>query len=212
MWWGRLVEVLSGQSLDHYLAKHIFGPLEMVDTAFAVAEGNRERLACCYQTDGEGGMVLQDDAADSTYLAGKVKTFSGGGGLLSTAEDYGKFAEMLRCGGNSPGGRLLSPRTLRFMTSNHLGTDLATLGPETWCETSCHGVGFGLGFWVMLDPAKAQLMASAGDYGWGGMASTVFWVDPLEDICVLFLTQLIPSSAYPLRKELRTLVYQALID
>ena len=98
------------------------------------------------------------------------------------------------------------------MASNHLDSDLASMGPATWCETSFSGVGFGLGFAVMLNPARAQLSASVGDFGWGGMASTVFWVDPLEDMTVVYLTQLIPSDAYPLRKELRTLIYQALVD
>ncbi len=157
-------------------------------------------------------MKLNESAQDSAFRTGRVKTFSGGSGLLSTAGDYMKFAEMLRRGGSAGAQRLVSPRTIKFMATNHLAGDLASMGPQTWCETSFSGVGFGLGFSVMLNPATAQMSGSPGDFGWGGLASTVFWVDPVEDMVVLYLTQLIPSDAYPLRKELRALVYQALVD
>ncbi len=98
------------------------------------------------------------------------------------------------------------------MTGNHLPGDLADMGQPTFNETTYEGIGFGLGFSVMLDPAKAQMLSSPGEYAWGGMASTTFWIDPLEDITVIFLTQLTPSSSYPIRRELRALTYQALID
>jgi CubicO group peptidase (beta-lactamase class C family) len=209
---GRLIEVTSGQPLDTYIHENILEPLGMKDTAFDVPEDKQDRLASLYKDDGKGGMVCIETAGDSAYHAGKVKTFSGGGGLLSTAGDYLIFAEMLRLGGAFEDVRLLSPRTLQFMTTNHLPGDLASMGPQTWCETSFSGIGFGLGFSVTMDPAKAQMPGSTGDFGWGGMASTVFWVDPLEDFTVLFLTQLLPSSTYPLRKELRALVYQAMVD
>lgn len=209
---GRLIEVISGRPLDQYFAENILAPLGMTDTGFEVPDDKVDRFASCYVPDDQNGMALNESGQDSNFRAGKVKTFSGGGGLLSTGRDYQKFAEMLRRGGNAGAERLLSPRTIKFMASNHLESDLASMGPATWCETSFSGVGFGLGMCVMLNPAKAQLSASVGDYGWGGMASTVFWVDPVEDMTVVYLTQLIPSSTYALRKELRTLVYQALVD
>ena len=145
---------------------------------------------------------------------GEVNTFSGGGGLISTGHDYLRFAEMLRRGGALGDVRLLGPRTVSLMTANHLpgGVDLATLGPSAWCETSFTGVGFGLGFAVNMSPAQSKLSASVGDFSWGGMASTYFWCDPSEEMSVVFLTQLLPSSSWPNRKELRALVYQAIID
>ena len=209
---GRLIEVISGRPLDQYLSENIFAPLGMTDTGFEVPDDKIDRLASCYVPDEQNGMALNENSQDSKYRAGKVKTFSGGGGLLSTGGDYQRLAEMLRRGGNAGNERLLSPRTIEFMASNHLESDLASMGPATWCETSFSGVGFGLGVSVILNPAKAQLAASVGDYGWGGMASTVFWIDPVEDMSVVYLTQLIPSDTYALRKELRTLVYQALVD
>ncbi len=209
---GRLIEVISGEPLDRYFHDRIFEPLGMTDTRFDVPDADAARLASLYAADGSGGMVLDDAADTSRYRAGRVDTFSGGGGLLSTAGDFLIFAEMLRLGGRFDDVRLLSSRTLDFMTRNHLPGDIAAMGPDTWCETSFHGVGFGLGFWVMLDPPTARMLGIVGDFGWGGMASTVFWVDPVEDMTVLYLTQLMPSSTYPLRKELRSLVYQALVD
>ena len=161
-------------------------------------------------------MTERDGIEDSEFRAGRVDTLSGGGGLLSTAGDYLRFAEMLRQGGKYGGEyggvRLLGPRTVALMTANHLPGDIADMGPKTWAETSFEGVGFGLGVWVMGNPARAGLSGSPGDFGWGGVASTVFWVDPAEDMTVLFLTQLSPSGTTPNRKELRALVYQALID
>ena len=212
MFWAGVIEVISGEPLDEYFRKRIFEPLGMKDTGFDVPDNEISRLASLYETDGKGGMTLKDAAEASCYRAGRVDTFSGGGGLVSTARDFLIFAEMLRLGGRFDDVRLLSSRTLNFMTGNHLSGDIATMGPDTWCETSFHGIGFGLGFWVMLDPPTAQMPGSVGDFGWGGLASTVFWVDPVEDMTVLYLTQLMPSSTYPLRKELRALVYQALVD
>lgn len=209
---GRLIEVLSGETLDAYFRDRIFGPLGMKDTGFDVPKNKIKRLASLYEAGGKGGMVLNESADTSAYLAGKVDTFSGGGGLLSTAGDYLIFAEMLRLGGRFDDVRLLSSRTVDFMTGNHLPGDIASMGPDTWCETSFHGIGFGLGFSVMLDPPTARMMGSVGDFGWGGMASTVFWVDPVEDMTVLFLTQFMPSSTYALRPQLRALVYQAFAD
>ncbi len=209
---GRVVEVVSGQTLDAFFRERILEPLAMADTGFEVAAENLGRLAKLYGPGGEGAMVQRDGNADSEFRAGRVDTFSGGGGLLSTAGDYLRFAEMLRRGGESGGARLLGPRTVALMTANHLPGTIAELGPTPWTEASFEGLGFGLGVSVMGQPARARLSGSPGDYGWGGVASTVFWVDPLEDMTVLFLTQLSPSHSYPNRKELRALVYQALVD
>jgi CubicO group peptidase (beta-lactamase class C family) len=210
---GRVIEVVSSQPLDVFFRERIFGPLAMTDTSFDVAEDKLGRLAKLYGHDGPGGaMAERDGAEDSEFRAGRVDTFSGGGGLLSTAGDYLRFAEMLRRGGVLDGARLLGPRTVALMAANHLPGDIAEMGPRSWAETSFEGVGFGLGVWVMGDPARAGLSGSPGDFGWGGVASTVFWVDPSEEMTVLFLTQLSPSNSTPNRKELRALVYQALVD
>lgn len=209
---GRLVEVISGETFGDFLESRIFAPLGMADTGFEVPHEKRDRFAALYGPHRDGGLRLLDAAADSGYREGRVSTQSGGGGLVTTLDDYWRFAEMLRAGGSAPDGRLLGPRTLRFMATNHLPGDIASMGPDTFSETPFEGVGFGLGFWVMLDPARARLSASPGDHGWGGMASTVFWVDPVEDMVVLFLTQLAPSSTWPNRRELRALVHQALVD
>ncbi len=209
---GRLVEVLSGQPLDRYLNERVLAPLDMNDTGFACPAAKRARLASLYGRGEAGGMVRIESGAESAFLDGRVRTFSGGGGLISTIGDYARFAEMLRGGGVLDRTRLLGPRTVRFMTRNHLPGDLAAMGQPVFAEISFAGIGFGLGFWSMLDPARAQVPGNPGDYGWGGRASTVFMVDPAEDMVVLFLTQLAPSSTYPLRSELRALVHQALID
>ncbi len=207
---GRIVELVSGQTLDQFFADRILGPLEMNDTSFIVPVAKTGRLGPCYAFDQKGGMAV----FPTGFGEGEVDTFSGGGGLVSTGHDYLRFAEMLRRGGSLGSVRLLGPRTLRLMTSNHLpgGVDLATLGPSAWCETSFTGVGFGLGFAVNLSPALSKLSASPGDFSWGGMASTYFWCDPAEEMSVVFLTQLLPSSSWPNRKELRALVYQAIVD
>jgi CubicO group peptidase (beta-lactamase class C family) len=207
---GRVVEVVSGQPLDRFFQEHILGPLQMNDTSFVVPAAKLGRLGPAYAFDPKGGLPV----FPTSFAEGDVDTFSGGGGLISTGRDYVRFAEMLRRGGALGDVRLLGPRTVKLMTSNHLpgGVDLATLGPSAWCETSFTGVGFGLGFAVNLSPAQSMLSASVGDFSWGGMASTYFWCDPAEEMSVVFLTQLLPSSSYPNRKELRALVYQAIID
>jgi len=207
---GHLVEIWSGQPLDAFLEERIFAPLGMVDTGFHVAEREGERLACNYTRSEEGGLALVDAAAQSRFLR-PAATLSGGGGLVSTAADYLRFLRMLRGRGTLGGAHLLGRKTVEHMTSNQLPGDLADMGRPTFSETPFTGVGFGLGVSVMLDPAKARIVGSRGEYAWGGMASTAFWVDPAEDLAVLLLTQLSPSSAYPLRRELRVLTYQALL-
>ncbi|NOU08353.1 MAG: serine hydrolase, partial [Hyphomicrobiaceae bacterium] len=194
-----------------FVRERILKPLKMVDTDFYVHEGKRERFASCYVRASDGSRQLLDDGQSSPFLK-PPKAPSGGGGLVSTAGDYMRFCQMLLNKGTLDGVRLLGRKTVSFMTRNHLGGDLASLGTPRFAETNYNGIGFGLGFSVVLDPAKAEILASVGEYGWGGMASTAFWCDPEEEIAVVMLTQLIPSSAYPIRRELRTLVYQALVD
>ena len=209
---GRLIEVMSGLSLDAYFKRNIFEPLGMVDTGFSVPSEKRERFASCYYPNGEAKQAaLLDDAQRSRYLH-EPPAFSGGGGLVSTLADYHLFTQALRNGGSLDGQRIVGRKTLDFMTSNHLpgGVDLTEYGRPLFSETAYDGVGFGLGFSVVIDPAKAKVLSQKGEYAWGGAASTAFWIDPVEDLTVIFLTQLLPSSTHPIRPEMKTLVYQAL--
>lgn len=208
---GRLVEVWSGRTLAEYFEERILGPLGMRDTGFSVPAHARDRFACNYRRGDDGGLELVDAAVDSPFTAPSV-THSGGGGLVSTAGDYLRFARMLARGGELDGVRLLGPKTVELMTSNHLPGDMAAMGQARFSETTYVGIGFGLAVSVMLDPARAQILGTPGEYAWGGAASTAFWVDPAEDQIVLLLTQLTPSSTYPLRRELRVLTYQAIVD
>jgi CubicO group peptidase (beta-lactamase class C family) len=210
---GVLVQRISGMSFEAFLQSRIFGPLGMGETGFSVRADQQARFAACYNATPTGGLDLQDDPTTSPYL--KAPTFhSGGGGLVSTASDYMKFCQMLVNGGELNGQRLLAPRTLKLMASNHLpgGQDLTMLSRSLFSEATNAGVGFGLGFAVTFDPVAAMLPSSPGEYYWGGAASTAFWIDPVEDIAVVFMTQVLPSSSYPIRRELRTLVYSALMD
>jgi len=203
---GWLVQVISGQPFEDFIAERIFRPLGMVDTGFHVREGQGHRLATCYQPTRKGGMAVQDQAETSGFL--KAPAFiSGGGGLVSTAADYLRFAEALRTG--AP--RLVGRKTLELMTANHLpgGKDLPQLSKSAFSEAAYEGVGFGLGFATTTAIHKTMVAGNNGDYFWGGAASTFFWVDPAEELVVLFLTQLIPSSTYPVRRQLRTLIYSA---
>jgi CubicO group peptidase (beta-lactamase class C family) len=210
---GHLVEVVSGQSLDAFFAERIFGPLGMTDTGFALAEAERHRLASLYVANPADGTRLKYDAMGEVAME-PPPFLSGGGGLVSTAVDYLRFAEMLRRGGELDGTRLLGSRTVAYMRQNHLpgGADLEQFGRPLFSETTFDGVGFGLGFSVTLDPVKLKVPSSVGDFGWGGAASTFFTIDPVEGIVTLFLTQLLPSSTHPIRSNLRALVHQALVD
>jgi CubicO group peptidase (beta-lactamase class C family) len=210
---GHLIEVISGQPLDQFFTERIFAPLGMPDTGFSVTEDQAERLAACYALTPANPLVEVDPVATSSYRA-QPTFLSGGGGLVSTAADYLRFAHMLLNGGELDGARVLGRKTVEYMTTNHLptGGDLASMGQPVFAETTYEGIGFGLGFAVMLDPARAAVIGSAGEYSWGGAASTTFWVDPREELVGMLLTQLIPSSAYPVRREMRVLTYQALID
>ena len=211
---GYLIEVLSGQRFDVYLHEHVLQPLGMHDTCFTIAEEHLARFACNYERQRDGSLKLIDGPERSQYR-GECSLFSGGGGLVSTAEDYFRFTTMLRNRGELDGVRLLGRKTVELMTMNHLpgGQDLTQLAqPGMFTETAYAGMGFGLGFSVMLDPTRAQILGTPGEYAWGGAASTAFWVDPYEDLIVIFMTQLMPSSSYPLRRALRTLTYAALIE
>jgi CubicO group peptidase (beta-lactamase class C family) len=207
---GHLVELLSGQRLDRYLHEHIFAPLGMLDTAFTLDPQKKERLCACYEYDGDKSLRLQDDSEDSAY-AREPRFFAGGHGLLSTLSDYQRFCEMLRRGGQLEGARILGPRTLALMTANHLpgGQDLTDLAIGQFSETGNEGIGFGLGFATTLSEAAAGTYG-AGDFFWGGKASTLFWVDPHSQIVAIFMTQLMPSSTYNFRGPLKSLVYSAL--
>ncbi|MDB5448128.1 MAG: beta-lactamase [Phenylobacterium sp.] len=210
---GYLVETLTGKPLDQVFRERIFEPLKMTDTGFFVREDQRARFAACYEATPDGRMKLQDDPQTSPYLAPPA-LLSGGGGLVSTAADYLRFANMLVNGGELDGARILAPRTIKLMATNHLpgGQDLTQLSRSLFSESTNAGVGFGLGFAVAFDPARALLPSSPGEFYWGGMASTAFWVDPVEQVSVAFMTQLMPSSSTSIRRELRTLVYSALME
>lgn len=209
---GHLIEVISGKRLDEYFRQEIFEPLGMVDTAFTVPADKVARFAANYTRAPDKTLALYDDPGDSPYTRTKTY-FSGGAGLVSTASDYLRFAEMLRGGGALDGVRILGPRTIKYMTTNHLpaGGDLAGLAlGSSFSETRYEGVGFGLGFYVTLDPVRAQVPSSVGEFGWGGMASTAFWVDPAEEMTVIFMTQLLPSTIYDFRGQLKSIVYGAI--
>jgi len=208
---GHLVSLASGLPFDEFMRTRILAPLGMHDTDFHVPEAKVARFADCYVR-----------SADGTLAPGQLGGFdapprapSGGGGLVGTAGDYLRFCEMLRRGGELGGVRLVGPKTLAFMRTNHLpgGKDIADLAPPgMFAEAAYQGLGFGLGFAMVTEPARYGVTVSPGEFWWGGMASTAFWVDPVEDVCVVFMTQLMPSSTYPIRRELRTMVNAAIVE
>ncbi len=211
---GYLVGKVSGEPFETFLQRRLLDPLGMNDTGFHVRDGQAHRFAACYQPNRDGGLDLQDDPATSAYLAPPAFV-SGGGGLVSTAGDYLKFAQAMLAGGKTASGeRLISRKTLDLMTANHLpgGVDLPALSVSLFSEAGYDGVGFGLGFATSTKASKTLMPGSDGDYFWGGAASTFFWIDPVEEIVAVFMTQLIPSSTYPVRREVRTMVYSALDD
>lgn len=210
---GYLVQVMSGMSLDQYLATHLFEPLGMTDTGFTVPQSKIARFAACYQYQPGDQFSLQDDPENSAFTRAHGY-LSGGGGLVSSMDDYYRFAQALANGGEYQGGRIIGRKTLEFMRMNHLpgNQDLPGVSIGAFSETPYEGSGFGLGFSVKTDVAKSQTIGSVGEYGWGGMASTNFFIDPQEDLLMIFLTQLIPSSSYQIRQELRAIVNGALVD
>ncbi len=208
---GHLVAVLSGQPFEAFLQERVIGPLGMADTGFSVPGAAMPRFAALYKRGEDGRAALLDDPQTSRF--GQPRAIaSGGGGLVSTAGDYLRFCRMMLGLGELDGVRLLGRKTVALMTSNHLGDDMAAMGQARFSESRYEGIGFGLGFSVMLDPARAQILGSPGEYAWGGAASTAFWIDPAEELAVVLLTQLLPSSTYQLRQELRVLTYQAIVD
>ncbi|WP_329459461.1 serine hydrolase domain-containing protein [Streptomyces sp. NBC_01497] len=209
---GRVVEVASGQSLDTFFRTRVFEPLKMTGTGFHVSEEGADRLASLYVPVPGGG--ISPAGSGGRALTTAPRHLSGGGGLIGPAADYHRLMEMLRGRGAADGVRLLGSRTVDHMTRNQLpgGADLESFGRRLFSETPFEGTGFGLGFSVVTDPVALRGLASQGEYGWGGAASTAFWVDPAEDITVSFFTQLLPSSTYPIRSYLRGLVRQALVD
>jgi CubicO group peptidase (beta-lactamase class C family) len=211
---GHLIEVISSKRLDVFLREEIFEPLGMVDTAFHVPAEKRGRFSSNYERSPEKKLRVVDDRAKSIY-AEPPAFLSGGGGLVSTASDYARFCQMLLNGGALGGARILGRKTIELMTLNHLpsGRDIAQLNlGGQFSQIAYDGVGFGLGFSVTLDLAKAQTVGSVGEYAWGGAASTAFWIDPKEELQVIFMTQLMPSGTFNFRGQLKSIVYPAIID
>ena len=220
---GYLIGKISGMPFEQFLKQRIFEPLGMNDTDFHVPADKAHRFAACYSapggamtfhaTDRSGRLTLQDDPKTSSFLAPPA-FISGGGGLCSTAADYLTFCRALLNGGELDGVRLIGPKTLALMTSNHLpgGKELPELSRSLFSEAAYNGIGFGLGFSVTMEPAKTLISGSPGEYAWGGAATTSFLIDPAEEMIMIFMTQVMPSSAYPIRRELRTMVYSAITD
>jgi CubicO group peptidase (beta-lactamase class C family) len=221
---GYLIGKISGMPFEQFLKERILGPLGMNDTDFFVPKEKAHRFAACYSADPQGGMTfhaterkgtltLQDDPATSSFLS-PPSLVSGGGGLCSTASDYLTFCRALLNGGELGGVRLLGPKTLKLMASNHLpgGVDLPTMSRSLFSEASYNGIGFGLGFAVTMNPAQTLIAGSPGEFAWGGAATTSFFIDPAEELITIFMTQVLPSSAYPIRREIRTMVYAAITD
>jgi CubicO group peptidase (beta-lactamase class C family) len=209
---GRLVEVLADQPFDAFLQEHVFDPLGMPDTGFTVPPESLDRFTANHGRQPDKSLVVTDDPYDSIY--GKPRPLlSGGGGLVSTMGDYARFCEMLRLGGELEGHRVLGPETLRFMTRNHLpgGAAIDDLAISALSDVGYEGVGFGLGFATTLDPVVTGVIGSAGDFYWGGAASTIFWVDPVQDLFVIFMVQLTPSGTFDFRGQLKALVYPAIV-
>jgi CubicO group peptidase (beta-lactamase class C family) len=208
---GRVCEVLTGKPLDQLFTERLLRPLGMAETTWWAEDTSR--LAALYAPMPGSGEAVRYDVLGNHALSPPT-WLGGGGGLLSTAYDYDRFTQMLLNGGELDGTRILGSRTLRYMARNHLpgGALLTTMARGQFAETAYDGMGFGLGFGVLVDPVAYKVPASAGEFTWGGAASTAFWVDPVEQITAAFYTQLLPSSTYPIRTELRSLVYTSLVD
>ena len=209
----RIVEVISGRTFEDYLRSELFEPLGMVDTGFWVPDEKADRFSACYRRASDKTLKLQDDPANSPYRKPHTM-FSGGGGLVSTMADYVRFGQMMLNGGELDGIRVLGPKTIELMTTNHLpdNADMAAFAvPGGYGEVGFDGMGFGLTMAIGLGPARTAQIGSVGDYMWGGMASTTFWCDPAEELLVVFMTQLMPSGTYNFRGQLKSLVYPALL-
>ena len=196
---GYLVEVVSGKSLGEYFEERIFGPLGMHDTGFFVPEEKLDRFASNYTYAPDGSLILQDGGTSSSY-ANPDRLHSGGAGLVSTAGDYMRFAQLLLNGGELDGVRLLSPKTVELMTQNHLE------------EEYVPGRGFGLGFSVVTDLADTQILGSEGTYWWSGLANTYFIIDPKEKLIAMMWTQLFSNGRFGLQDEFHIGVYQSIVE
>lgn len=208
---GLIIERIEGKKLDQVFRERIFAPLGMDDTFFQVPADKIDRLADCYTMHPEKGAVMYDRGAESAWSRTPTQ-FSGGGGLVSSAADYHRFCAMLLNKGALDGVRILAPKTVELMTINHLpgGGDLASMSRSLFSEATNAGVGFGLGFAVTINVAPTLVPGSAGEFYWGGMFSTAFHIDPVERLIFIFMTQLSPSSTYPVRRELKTMIYSAI--
>ena len=208
---GAVIERVSGRSLDAFFRDRIFAPLGMHDTGFDVPPDKLDRLTDCWALAPGGTRVLYDRGAESVW-AQPPTMLSGGGGLVSSALDYHRFCSMCLNGGELDGVRLVSRKTIELMTMNHLpgGSDLSRMSRSLFSEATNAGTGFGLGFAVTIDPARSMIPGSVGEYYWGGMFSTAFFVDPVERISMVFMTQVSPSTAFTIRRELKTMIYSAL--
>ena len=209
---GILLERISGLSLPEYFQMHIFAPLGMTDTFFQVPADKAARIPEGFGFDPEAKMKLIDKAGADSMWAKGWSFNSGGGGLASSVADYHRFCRMLLNGGAFDGAQILSPKTIELMTANHIpgGQDLTQMSKSLFSEAEMAGIGFGLGFATTIDSAATLAPCSNGDFYWGGMYSTAFFVDPVEDIIMIFMTQLLPSTTYPVRREIKTMIYSAL--
>ena len=209
---GRVLEVITGQTLDEVIADRILAPLKMSDTRWWVDGDDAHRMAALYVANPSNGKALRYDLIGGGAFK-KPEMLGGGEGLISTAADYHRFTQMLLNEGELDGVRLLSSRTVRYMTRNHLPENktLGDLSTGGFAETTLEGVGFGLGFAIVEDASLVKTIGTEGLYYWGGAASTTFWVDPAEELTAILFTQLIPSSLHPLRPQLRQMVYSALL-
>ena len=221
---GYLIGKISGIPFERFLKQRILDPLGMSDTDFHVPASKAHRFAACYSADPQGGMTfhagqhrqgltLQDDPATSSFLT-PPSLISGGGGLCSTVADYLTFCRALLNGGELGGVRLIGPKTLALMATNHIpgGRSLPEVSRSLFSEATYNGIGFGLGFAVTMRPAETLIAGSQGEYNWGGAATTSFWIDPAEELITIFMTQVLPSSAYPIRRELRSMIYAAITE
>ena len=206
-----MVERLSGMTLEEFFARRIFAPLGMQDTHFNVPEDKLHRLASNQYWDGESGELAIVPAERNRPPTG-ITLFSGGGGLISTAMDYMVFCEMLRNGGSYGGVRILGPKTVQYMTINHLTHEVRDEGADEFPASHLYpGQSFGLGFGVITDPGQSQVISSAGEYSWGGAANTKFWLDPEEDLVAILMTQLMWAPR-DMRYPLKVATYQALTE
>ncbi|MFM2100180.1 MAG: hypothetical protein RLZZ366_1719 [Pseudomonadota bacterium] len=209
---GIIVARVSGVSLGDYFEQNIFGPLGMEDSGFVVPAEKAERIPGAFSWHPTEKMKPTDKAGSGSAWTRSHKFQSGGGGLASSVADYHRFCRMLAGGGALDGIQIISPKTLELMTANHLpgGGDLTQHSKALFSEAENAGTGFGLGFASIIDPAATMMPCSKGEFFWGGMYSTAFFVDPVEDIIMIFMTQLMPSSTYPIRREIKTMLYAAM--